>query len=92
MIQKILAKTSPTICPQMTISIPSEHQNLTTIKQKQIKIKPKKIYHPTILKACNTMFKKHPDHIHIGQLSQERSFMIDFNVVLLDFKTDYFNV
>ena len=50
----------------MTNSIPPEQPKLTTIKLEQIDIKPKKIYHPTILNACDTMFKKHPD-----QLSQE---------------------
>jgi hypothetical protein len=59
-------KRSPSICPQMTISIPPEQPKLTTIKLEQIDIKPNKIYHPTILNACDTMFKKHPD-----QLSQE---------------------
>ena len=56
-------KISPTICPQTTISIPPEQSKLSAIKLEQIDIKPKKIYHPTILNACDTMLKKHPEHL-----------------------------
>ena len=58
-----VAKMSPSICPQTTISIPREQPKLTANKQEQIDIKPKKIYHPTILNACDTLFRKHPDHL-----------------------------
>jgi hypothetical protein len=57
------AQTSLSICPQMTINIPPEQPKLTVVKENQIDIKPKKIYHPTILNACKTMFDKHPDHL-----------------------------
>ena len=60
------SKSNLSICPQITIDIPSTiglQPKLATTKLPEINIKPKKIYHPSIINACNSMFKKHPDNL-----------------------------
>ena len=37
--------------------------SFTPLKNAAISIKPRKIYHPTIINACEAMFKKHPDQL-----------------------------
>ena len=59
-----LAKRSLSMCAQTTIVIPpiiTKQPNLTSVKLQEHNIRPKKIYHPCIINACDTMFKKHPD-------------------------------
>jgi hypothetical protein len=55
-------------CSQPTIAIPpaNPQPKLSPEKLEGINIRPKKIYHPTIINACDALFKKHPD-----QLSRE---------------------
>ena len=33
------------------------------MKLAEIDVRPKKIYHPTIINCCETLFNKHPDHL-----------------------------
>ena len=54
------------ILPQIDIppikkSLYPEKPKLSFEKIEGIDIKPRKIYHPCIINACDTMFKKHPD-------------------------------
>jgi hypothetical protein len=43
-----------------TSFFPKEPQ-LSLVKNNGIDIRPRKIYHPTIINACLALFKKHPD-------------------------------
>ena len=45
-----------------------------------IDIQPRKVYHPSIINACDSMFKKHPD-----QMSKDE--IVRFNVFRI-WKTD----
>ena len=57
------------ICPQTPITIPPTQQpKLATVKLTNIDINPKKIYHPTIINACNSMFNKHPDRLSTEEI------------------------
>jgi hypothetical protein len=49
------------ICPQTTFNISPQQPKLSSTKLEDINIRPKKIYHPTIISACDTLFGKHPD-------------------------------
>ena len=51
------------ISPQSTVQIPPQQPKLTAVKLAEINIKPKKIYHPTVINACDSIFKKHPDNL-----------------------------
>ena len=46
-----------------TISFTPLKVKLSFVKNAAISIKPRKIYHPTIINACEAMFKKHPDQL-----------------------------
>ena len=50
---------SKTIFPTISFSPEKPKLSLETIEG--IDIRPRKIYHPCIINACFTMFKKHPD-------------------------------
>ena len=54
---------SLSICPQTAIIIPPNQPKLAANKQTEINIRPKKIFHPTVINACDTLFKKHPDYL-----------------------------
>ena len=71
--QKMSIKTIPqpspkpllalSFCSQPTIDIPPTQQQLSVVKLQEINIRPKKIYHPSIINACECMFQKHPDNL-----------------------------
>merc|ERR1712129_617127 len=46
-----------------TLSFTTLKVKLSFVKNAAISIKPRKIYHPTIINACEAMFKKHPDQL-----------------------------
>ena len=50
-------------CSQPTIDIPHTPRQLSVVKLQESNIRPKKIYHPSIINACECMFKKHPDNL-----------------------------
>ena len=52
-----------TTCSQPGISIESKSQPLalSVVKNTEINIRPRKIYHPTTINACLAMFNNHPD-------------------------------
>ena len=59
-----LLKQNLSICDQTTIAIPPTQQpTLSVIKLPEMNIRPQKIYHPCIINACDTLFKKHPDNL-----------------------------
>ena len=58
------------ICPQSTVNIPPQQPKLAPIKLAEINIKPKKIYHPTVINACDTIFKKHPDDLNNEEIQK----------------------
>ena len=43
------------------ISFSPQDLNLSIVKNAGIDIRPRKIYHPTIINACLAMYNKHPD-------------------------------
>ena len=49
------------ICPQTPFNISPQEPKLSSTKLEDINIRPKKIYHPTVISACDTLFGKHPD-------------------------------
>ena len=61
---------STTTLPSFSTS--SKYLNLSVVKNTEVNIKPRKIYHPTTINACLTMFNNHPD-----ALTQEE--IIKFN-------------
>ena len=55
--------------------LPAQHRFLIqTQKGSQISIRPRKIYHPTIIDACNSLFKKHPDLLQPEEIIQFNKF------------------
>ena len=70
-------------CSQKTVAIPpanSRKPKLSPVKLEAINIRPKKIYHPTIINACETMFQKHPDQLskeEIDKFNQYRKYKLE---------------
>ena len=66
---------SLSICPQTAFNIPPQQPKLYFTK-----LRPKKIYHPTILSACDTMFGNHLDLLsreEILKFNNYRSWKLD---------------
>ena len=82
--EKMAIKTIPlpspkplSFCSQPTIDIPPTQKQLSVVKLQEINIRPKKIYHPSIINACECMFKKHPDNLskeEIDKFNQYRKY------------------
>ena len=73
-------KCIPTQNTLAIISISLKHHNLAYFKNEQISIRPKKIYHPTVINACNSLFGKHPDKLineEILKFNQYRKYKLD---------------
>jgi hypothetical protein len=64
-------------CPQPTIEITITPKQLLVVKLQEINIRPKKIYHPSIITACECMFEKLPDNLskeEIDKFNQYRKY------------------
>ena len=42
--------------------------NLTIVRNAGISIKPRIIYHPAVINACEAIFKKHPDQLEQDEI------------------------
>ena len=59
--QNISNNLCKTILP--SISYTPESPSLSIVKIAAVTIAPRKIYHPSVINACEAMFKKHPDQL-----------------------------
>ena len=44
--------------------------NLTIVRNANISIKPRKIYHPAVINACEAMFKRHPNQLEQDEIEK----------------------
>ena len=77
--------------PQVDIS-PAKKANLKAVINLPISISPRKIYHPSIINASESLFKKHPDMLqqdeiikfnHFKKYKSEIGDPLETNVVFL---------
>ena len=77
--------------PQVDIS-PAKKSNFEVVINPPISISPRKIYHPSIINASESLFKKHPDMLqqdeirkfnHFKKYKSEIGDPLETNVVFL---------
>jgi hypothetical protein len=61
-------KLAISILPWISTSAKPKNQNFSFSPINTISIPPKKIYHPAIIKACHSMFEKHPDLLESDEI------------------------